>query len=143
MKCIALLFAPLLAAALGCNTAQISQPAPIDAGLPCPETPPAVSCDAGATQTAGACAGGVTLAIDSAEVPDASNTIPPGYFTLGCTVQFFVPDTTAGEISGASCLRAEPCTCAAADAGASDAEAGDAGSVQITPGVWQCFAVQQ
>jgi hypothetical protein len=131
MKYTALLFAPLLALACGCNTAQISTPPLVDAGLPCPEQAPAVTCDAGPSQPPGACAGGVVVAIDSAEDPDASNTIPADFYPLGCSVQFFVPDT-----SSASCLRAQPCTCAAPDAGA---DAGDAGGL---PGVWQCFPSQ-
>jgi hypothetical protein len=136
MKCMALLLAPLLTLAFGCNTAQISTPALVDAGAPCPEQAPAVSCDAGPAQTAGACAGGVTVAIDSAEDPDASNTIPAAYYPLGCTVQFFVPDT-----SSASCLRAQPCTCSVPDAGASDGGDGG-GAAQSAPGVWECFPAQ-
>jgi hypothetical protein len=135
MKCTALLLAPLLTFAWACNTAQISTPPLVDAGAPCPDQPPAVSCDA-AAPTPGACAGNVTVAIDSAEYPDASNTITPGSYALGCTVQFFVPDT-----SSASCLRAQPCTCSPPDAGASDA--GDAGDAEEgTPGVWNCFPAQ-
>lgn len=122
---------------VGCNTAQVTQPAIIDAGPACPLKPPVVSCDAG-TFTVGACAGGVTVQLDSADAPDASNTITAGSYALGCTVAFYVPDNSSPD-----CLRAEPCTCVSPLAGddAGDDAGADAGGA-VPPGVWQCFPTQ-
>lgn len=116
-----------------CNTAQVSQPPLIDAGPVCETRAPTLTCDAG-TGTGGAtattCSGGVTLALDSADAPDASNTIASGTYPLGCQVQFFVTDP-----SSATCLRAEPCTCTGADAGADDSGI----TAPPSAATWQCF----
>jgi hypothetical protein len=141
MKLVTLVFAPLAALAvfaLGCNTAQVTTPPLVDAGPPCPQLAPVVSCDAGAWPTPGACTGGVTLVLD---LPDASNTLAAGSYALGCTVGFFVADPASAD-----CLRAPACTCVSADAGPVDPDAGDvdAGALGETPpGVWQCVAPGQ
>jgi hypothetical protein len=137
MKCSVFFFAPLLAVlpcAIACNTAELSQPAPIDAGPPCEAKPPVVSCDADAgVVTPGACQGAVTLLLDA---PDASNTIPSGSYPLGCTVGFFIPDPASAD-----CLRAPSCTCVPPDAGADDGGIPeDAGAT--APGLWSCFPAQ-
>lgn len=126
MKYTALLFSPLFALAFGCNTAQISQPSNIDAGPPCEDLHPVISCDASAA-TPGACPGEVTVVLD---YPDASNTIPPGSYPPGCTVSFFVQDRAS-----ALCNRAPACTCPEADPDAGEAGAPDAG-------VWSCSPTQ-
>jgi hypothetical protein len=139
MKYATRLFAPLAALslfALGCNTAQVTTPPLVDAGPPCPELAPVVSCDAGAAPTPGACSGGVTLVLD---VPDAANTVAPGSYALGCTVGFFVADPASPD-----CLRAPACTCVAPDGGATEGDGGDLDAGGATsPGVWQCVAPGQ
>jgi hypothetical protein len=129
MKLLAFLAVPLFALGIGCNTAQVSQPANIDAGPPCPTKAPILTaCASGTTATPSACAGGVTLALD---YPDASATLEAGAYPLGCSVGFFVDDPASPD-----CIRAPACTCVAPDAGEDDG--GDAGAT-VLPGVWSCF----
>jgi hypothetical protein len=116
-------FAPLLSlASLGCNTAQISQAAVIDAGPPCESITPSRTCDGGGAPTPGACAGSVPVELDA---PDASNTIPQGSYPLGCTVSFFYQDPASAQ-----CNRAPACTCVTPDGGDEDS------------GVWSCTPTQ-
>jgi len=133
MKCLALLFAPLLALGIGCNTAQVTQPAIIDAGPPCATIPPQITCDAGEV-TPGACEGQVTVTLD---FPDASNVIPAGSFKLGCQATFYVQDPASP-----TCLLPPSCVCGPPDAGVADDAgegASDGGVTATPPGVWSCF----
>jgi hypothetical protein len=125
-------FAPFLALVGGCNTAQVSQPAPIDAGPPCEALHPSLTCDGGGAVTPGACAGAVYVVLNA---PDASNTIPAGNYPLGCSASFFYQDPASAQ-----CNRAPACTCVPPDAGAAD-DAGDA-QAPTEPGVWSCFPTQ-
>ena len=115
-----------------CNTAQVTQPAQLDAGPPCSEKAPLASCEAGApaASPAGSCTGGVVV---TASGLDGSSTVPPGDFAPGCVLTFFVDDHAGG------CLDSPTCTCvpggAAPDAGA---DAGGDGGGAVTTGTWSC-----
>jgi len=116
------------ALALACNTAQVREQAPRDSGPVCEDDPPLVSCAVADAGELGGCSGGDNLALYSNVKPDASATIPPGFYAPRCTVQFLVTDPSTG-----TCAPAEPCTCTLADAGA-DADGAAAG-----PSTWQCI----
>jgi hypothetical protein len=117
--------------AIGCNTAQISQAAPVDAGPPCSVRTPILTCDGGSTSPT-ACSGGVTLSPDVGENVDASSLVPVGSYDVNCTVSFWVQDVASPD-----CLPTEPCTCTGADGGAASPDGGAA-----SPGVWSCIPAQ-
>ncbi len=105
-----LLFAPLLGFALpfamGCNTAQISQPPLTDAGPVCETIPPVFTCEAGVPSPT-SCSGGVTLSPVVGDGVDASFVVPVGSYADNCTVQIKV--SAPGETG---CLPTHPCVCA-------------------------------
>jgi hypothetical protein len=109
-------------AVIGCNTAQISQAANVDAGPACSTLKPIATCDGG-SKSPNACAGGVTLSPDVGENVDASAIVPPGSYDPSCTVAFWVQDVASPD-----CLPTEPCACI--DGGAT------------SPGVWSCTSAQ-
>lgn len=137
MKYVSFLFPPLfaVAVAIGCNTATLSQPAVIDACPACPVRAPLATCDAGAA-TPGACRGGVTLQLDDPDSPDASNTVAPGYYPLGCGLQFYIAAEGTSD-----CILAPVCLCTTPDAGTSE-DGGTVIDAGVQPGFWQCFASQ-
>jgi hypothetical protein len=124
----------------GCNTAQISQPAQVDAGPPCENITPLLTCDAGAAPAPGNCAGNVPVVLD-VTAADAGNTIPAGSFAPGCTVAFFYQDPAS-----AVCNRAPACTCVGADAGGGGDGGGEAGPAEAGApagsSVWSCVPMQ-
>jgi hypothetical protein len=126
-----LVVSPLFALEIGCNTANVTQPAPIDAGPPCPTRAPTLTCEAGApvAATPGTCTGGVTLVPDVGEGIDASSIVPAGSYQAGCTISFWVQD-----IASSDCLPTEPCRCVAGSV-AEDAGASDAGA---SAAAWSC-----
>jgi hypothetical protein len=110
----------LAAVSLGCNGAQVSTPPPYDAGPACSTLAPIyTACDAGEPAPIAAC---TTSSSDSDPVVAR---IPTGSYPVGCQVQFYFADLSAGG----SCAPApNECTCLPGDAGAGDAEA--------VPGQW-------
>jgi hypothetical protein len=132
MKYAFLLLVPLFALEIGCNTATVTQPAPIDAGPPCPTRPPTLTCEAGApaSATSGTCTGGMTIVPDVGEGIDAASMVPAGSYQAGCTIAFWVQD-----IASSDCLPTEPCRCVAGSV-VDDGGASDAGTT--SPAAWSC-----
>jgi predicted small secreted protein len=125
MKLVALLSALLVsigALVVGCNTAQVTAPAVQDAGLPCAQRAPIVTCDASAPTSPTSCTGGAMLQPIVSEGVDASFVVPTGSYEQGCTISFWAQD-----VSSADCIRTESCACDP-----------DAGASEGGPAAWSC-----
>jgi hypothetical protein len=132
MKRSLLLLVPLLALEIGCNTATVTQPPPIDAGPPCPTRAPTLTCEAGApaAATPSTCSGEITVVPDVGEGIDASSKVPAGSYQAGCTIAFWVQD-----IASSDCLPTEPCKCIAGSA-TDDGGLSDGGTTSLA--AWSC-----
>lgn len=106
---------------VGCNSAEVSVPPPIDAGPPCSTLPTQYKgCDAGPQAAVAMC-----VADTTSSDPTVAR-IPAGQYPVGCQVQFYFTDLAAGGSCGPA---PNPCICLPNDAGASE----DGGPL---PGQW-------